>query len=155
MKIYLPNINPFNIKNILTDINNGNGKKITPIKKTRVEIISKDFGLIKIKNNNIFRLEPSFDLHIKLIKNYNGIDLLVDTTQYLYKSNVSQLPQQYILKPIIQFIYQTDSKSMIKFIVDCIVETNLLEEDYIPYDFYFLLEDETGSLEKMMYLMIF
>jgi hypothetical protein len=153
MKIYITNIPPSTIKltNIEKHLINKEGTK-------KYEIVSEEFGthIIEQKQNkiNIYRIEPTLNMDLHLINDFNGYNLLVDKTKYVHIPVVSQLPVDYVITKITAFEYainkQLNSKisSGLKLIVDCLTEidTATLEKEKIPINFYFSY-DEKNSLD--------
>jgi hypothetical protein len=85
----------------------------------------------------MYRYEPAFDTNYELIKEYNGYNLLVDTTKYCKEFLVSQLPVNYILTSLTTLEYKQNQKSKLSLIVNCITETHEFSKELIPIDFYF------------------
>ena len=115
--------------------------------------MSEEFGMHVIefgknanenKNVNMYRIEPTLNMDLHLIDNYNGFNmhkvrpvLLVDKTNYVHIPVVSQFPVDYLLTKMICFDYKV-TKSGLKMIVECLLETNEnLEKEYKPINFYF------------------
>lgn len=147
MKIYVTNIPPSTL-NLLTLEKyclNKNGYK-------KYELISEEFGTHVIdysKNGleNMYRIEPNLNMDSHLINNHKSdklYSLLIDKTEYVHIPVVSQFPVDYILTKMICLEYRitntnTNKKSGLKLVIECLEETNkLLEKELIPINFYFL-----------------
>ena len=147
MNIHIVNILPMKLQDKLTILTN----KFNKNEKIKYEIFSKDFGIIIVDEKKMYRYEPVFETKYELIQNYNGYNLLVDTTKYSKVSIVSQLPVNYILTPLTTFEYKQGEKSKIKLIVDCITETNGLDKEFIPVSFYFSYDiDKSENLHDLL-----
>ena len=140
MKIYITNIPPSTIKLLRLDkfcLNKDGYKKY--------ELVSDEFGthVIDYSKNNLermYRIEPTLNMDLELINNFNGSSLLVDKTKYVYIPVISQLPVDYILTKMICFEYVINSnkKNGLKLVVECIEESNqLFDKEMIPINFYF------------------
>jgi hypothetical protein len=145
MKIYVTNILPSSIKSNFEKMEkfliNKNGYK-------KYEIFSEEFGTYVIEDKNdkqtsrqkMYRIEPTFNTNLHLIKNYNGCDLLFDKTYYVHQDVISQLPVNYMLTKLICFEYllYPSSQNKIKLTIECIVENNtLMDTEITPVNFYF------------------
>jgi len=149
MKIYVTNIQPSSIKSKIEKMDkyliNKNGYK-------KYEIFSEEFGSYVIEDKNdkkvdsqkIYRIEPTFNMDLHLIKNYNGYDLLFDKTEYVEQDVISQLPVNYMLTKLICFEYiltpgsSENNNNKIKLTIECIVENNtLMDKEIIPINYYF------------------
>ena len=140
MKIYVTNIPPSTIKLLRLDkfcLNKDGYKKY--------ELVSDEFGthVIDYSKNNLermYRIEPTLNMDLELINNFNGSSLLVDKTKYVHIPVISQLPVDYILTKMICFEYVINSnkKNGLKLVVECIEESNqLFDKEMIPINFYF------------------
>ena len=152
MKIYITNIPPSTIKltNIEKYLLNKEGFK-------KYELVS-EFGthVIEQKQNkvNIYRIEPTINMDLHLINDFNGYNLLVDKTKYVHIPVVSQLPADYLITKMTCFEYainkQLNSKtnSGLKLIIECLIENDnmLLEKEKIPINFYFS-HDKNNSID--------
>ena len=136
MKIYITNIPPSTIK-------------LEAIEKYRIskdgykkyELVSEEFGTHIIEKENMYRIEPTLNMDLHLINNFNGYSLLVDKTKYVHIPVVSQLPIDYILTKMtcFEYIIEFNKKKGLKLVVECIEESNeLLDKEMIPINFYFL-----------------
>ena len=152
MKIYIPSILPITLKDKLTNILDFNKNIIMPEKIEKQEIISEDFGIHIIEKNKIIRIEPIFKPKYELIKDYNEYTLLFDLNSEIIISNIFQLPVKYILTNITKFEYKTDKKSKLKLVIECITDkdTNKLETNYIPIDFYFNYNNDNFNLQDIL-----
>ena len=165
MKIYVTNIPPSTL-NLLTL------EKHCLCKEgyKKYELISEEFGTHVIdysKNNleNVYRIEPNLNMDLHLINNHKGdqlYSLLIDKTEYVHIPVASQFPVDYILTKMICLEYRitnTNKKSGLKLVIECLEETNkLLEKELIPINFYFLgssinLTDELLLEEINMFLL--
>jgi hypothetical protein len=134
MKIYITNILLSSIDTFLK-----NNTITNPIKVSKYELFSEEFGTHIIEEEQtIYRIEPTLNLDIHLTKNYKGYDLLFDKTNYIHIPVISQLPTNYTLTKLTCFEYIINKKSKLKFVVECISETNtLFEKIFVPINFYF------------------
>ena len=138
MKIYITNIPPSTIKLAAID-----KYRISKEGYKKYELVSQEFGTHIIEKEKIYRIEPTFNMDMHLINDFNGFALLVDKTKYVHIPVVSQLPIDYILTKMICFEYVINSnaskKNSVKLVVECIEECNeLLDKEMIPINFYFL-----------------
>jgi hypothetical protein len=135
MKIYVTNIPPSTIK-------------LAAIKKYSVsnegykkyELVSDDFGIHIIEKEKMYRIEPTLNMDLNLINNFNGFNLLVDKTKYVCIPVISQLPVDYILTKMtcFEYVINSNKKNGIKLVVECIEESNqLFDKEMIPINFYF------------------
>ena len=139
MKIYVTNIKPSSIKHVFRGdkvLLNKNGFK-------KYELTSADFGthIIQYSKNKVeqmYRIEPTVNMDLHLINNYNGYNLLVDLTKYIEIPVVSQFPVNYVLTKMTCFEYCINKNSHLKLVIECLEESNdLLEKEFIPINFYF------------------
>jgi hypothetical protein len=142
MKIYVTNIPPSTIKLASIDkyILKKDGYK-------RHELVSKDFGTHVIEKDKMYRIEPTMNMDLHLINNFNGCNLLVDNTEYVHIPVLSQFPVDYILTKMTCFEYKINIKSNdLKLVVECLEETNeLLEKEMVPVNFYFFANSFDNS----------
>jgi hypothetical protein len=132
MRIYITNILLSSIKHFL------NNATATANTVSKCEIFSEEYGLHIIEANKIYRIDPTFDLDFHLMKKYKGYDLLFDKTNYIHIPVISQFPVNYVLTKLTCFEYIINKKSKLKFVVECISETNtLFEKQFVPVNFYF------------------
>ena len=75
MRIYISTIIPSSLKNKLTNLEQFITKSFT-----RNELVSEDYGIHIIENNNIYRIEPNFNPDIHIIKKFLNSELLIDNT---------------------------------------------------------------------------
>jgi hypothetical protein len=156
MKIFITNILPSSLKNKLTKMQ---GFEVKSFNKT--EIASEDYGLHIIENNKIYRVEPTFEKNLQLIKNFGNtrVELLLDKNKYIHCHVVSQMPVNYILTKLLILEYQTSKKSKLKLVVECLKETitigsyfspdKHIGEDIVPINFYFVFDEPTNNLDIM------
>lgn len=154
MKIFITNILPSSLKNKLTKI-----QSLITNSFNRHEIVSEDYGIHIIENNNIFRVEPNFEQNFQLIKKYgiSKADLLIDKNKYIYCPVVSQMPVNYITTKLLILEYQTSKKSNLKLVVECLKETitigtyfspdKHIGEDIVPINFYFIYNEPSNNLD--------
>jgi hypothetical protein len=146
MKIYIPNILPSSLVNKLDKLCNQFGE---PELEIKYEIISKEFGVIIIEEQNIFHIESTFKTNYELIKNYNNNDLLVDKTNITKLSLKSQFPVNYLYTRFLQYKFQTHKKSKLALIINYFEEPdNNFEFIKIPVDFYFDYNNENLDLKE-------
>jgi len=142
MKIYVTNIPPSTIKLASIDkyILKKDGYK-------RHELVSEDFGTHVIEKDKMYRIEPTMNMDLHLINNFNGCNLLVDSTEYVNIPVLSQFPVDYILTKMTCFEYKISVKSNdLKLVVECLEETNeLLEKEMVPVNFYFYSNSNSNS----------
>jgi hypothetical protein len=114
-----------------------------------------EFGpKINKKNLNMYRIEPTLNMDLHLIDNYNGFNmhkvqpiLLVDKTNYVHIPIVSQFPVDYLLTKMICFDYKM-TKSGLKMTVECLLESNeYLEKEYKPINFYFTIYNSSLNID--------
>jgi len=117
MKMGVTDIFPSSLKNKLTNLDKFSKKTIL-----QNELVSESYGRHIIEGNNIWRLEPNFSQNIFWIKTVYKNDLLVDDTDYKMLNVTSQLPVNYILTKMTIYEYQTDPKSKLKLVVECLNE---------------------------------
>jgi len=146
MKIYVTNIPPSTIKLASIDkyILKKDGYK-------RHELVSEDFGTHVIEKDKMYRIEPTMNMDLHLINNFNGCNLLVDSTEYVNIPVLSQFPVDYILTKMTCFEYKINVKSNdLKLVVECLEETNeLLEKEMVPVNFYFYSNSNSNSFDKL------
>lgn len=144
MKIYVTNIPPSTIK--LDSINkyciDKDGYK-------KYELVSEEFGTHIIEKEKMYRIEPTLNMDLHLINNFNGYNLLVYKTKYVHIPVVSQFPVDYILTKLtcFEYIIGTNKKKGLKLVVECIEESNeLFDKEMIPVNFYFI-NSNSNSLD--------
>jgi hypothetical protein len=146
MKIYVTNIPPSTIKLASIDkyILKKDGYK-------KHELVSEDFGTHVIEKDKMYRIEPTMNMDLHLINNFNGCNLLVDSTEYVNIPVLSQFPVDYILTKMTCFEYKINVKSNdLKLVVECLEETNeLLEKEMVPVNFYFYSNSNSNSFDKL------
>lgn len=148
IKIYLHKISPkqinvekmhkqFQCKNIISNL----------------EIHSLDFGFHISENDEIYRIEPSFKEHYKLIKDYNGFDLIIDENTYTKIPLLSQLPHECIVTHKFVLEFKQGTKSKISCKVECIQEKckETLNEKMIPIDFYFACKKDDFDIQNSFF----
>lgn len=154
MKIYITNIPPSTIKLAAID-----KYRISKDGYKKYELVSQEFGthVIDYSKNNlerIYRIEPTLNMDLHLINDFNGSALLVDKTKYVHIPLVSQLPVDYILTKMTCFEYVINSnankKNSVKLVVECLEETNeLLDKEMIPVNFYFSLNSASSDSDSL------
>ena len=136
MRIYITNILLSSVKQFL---NNSHHNASTV---SKCEIFSEEYGLHIIEANKIYRIDPTLNMDLHLMKKYKGHDLLFDKTNYIHIPVISQFPVNYVLTKLTCFEYIINKKSKLKFVVECISETNtLFEKQFVPINFYFFYSD--------------
>jgi hypothetical protein len=144
MKIYIPTISLSNIKKNLYKFDDFH-KEIMNI----YEINSLDYGLHILNDSGLYRLEPNFDDNIKLIKNFNNHDILLDMTKDKLIPVLSQMPTKYILTKIQNIEYKANHKTKLKLIIKYIdnkPDNLATSPDKVPVDFYFIYNNENFDL---------
>jgi hypothetical protein len=111
--------------------------------------MSEEFGMHVIEKEKMYRVEPTLNMDLHLINNFNGYNLLVDKTKYIHIPIVSQIPVNYILTKMTCFEYvSSDKKNGLKLVVECLEETNeILDKEIIPINFYFSFNSSSNSLD--------
>lgn len=131
MKIYIDNYNIENLRKKMKSLN-----KYLTNKTNSIEVYS-DEGIFVIDQQNIYNV-TYLDKPIKKVKyiNNNGItfDMMIDTSETT-KTIVNHLPQDNIIIKTETQIYQIDSSSKTRLVVNSRVNKQVNE--YKPYDFYF------------------
>lgn len=139
IKIYLHKVTPnkINIEKLHQEFHFQNTNRI-------LEIYSLDFGIHIVENHQIYRIEPSFREHYKMIKDYNGYDLVLDENMYTKITVLSQLPNNYLITNKTVFEFKEGSKSNITLMVECIHQKckETFNEKLIPIDFYFVCKKD-------------
>jgi hypothetical protein len=115
--------------------------------------VSQEFGTHIIEKEKIYRIEPTFNMDMHLINDFNGFALLVDKTKYVHIPVISQLPVDYILTKMICFEYVTNSnaskKNSVKLVVECLEECNeTLDKEMVPVNFYFSLNSSLDLVDN-------
>jgi len=146
MKIYISNKFPISLMDKFDQLRIQFGNPEIEIK---YEIISKEFGIIIIEENNIYYIESTFKTDYELIKNYNNNDLLVDKTNITKIPLKSQFPVNYLYTRFLQYKFQTHKKSKLALIIHYLEEpNNNFEFIKIPVDFYFDYNNENLDLKE-------
>ena len=148
MKIYITNIPPSTIK--LASIDK---YRISKEGYKKYELVSQEFGTHIIEKEKMYRIEPTFNMDLHLINDFNGFSLLVDKTKYVHISVISQLPVDYILTKMICFEYiinsNTSKKNSVKLVVECLEECNeTLDKEMVPVNFYFSLDSSLDLVDN-------
>jgi hypothetical protein len=156
MKIYVTNIPPSSIKANFEKMDkyliNKNGYK-------KYEIFSEEFGIYVIEDKNdkkasnqkIYRIEPTLNTDLHLIKNYNGYDLLFDKTNYVEQNVISQFPVNYMLTKLtcFEYILNPSSQNKIKLTLECIVENNIfMDKENTPVNYYFSCLKSNNNIDN-------
>ena len=141
MKIYITNIPPSTIKLAAID-------KYRLFKEgyKKYELVSQEFGTHIIKKEKMYRIEPTLNMDIHLINNFNGYTLLVDKTKYVHIPVISQFPVDYILTKMtcFEYIIGSNKKNGLKLVIECIEESNeIFDKEMIPVNFYFSLDSSS------------
>lgn len=147
MKIYVTNIPPSTIKLAAIDkyLVSKDGYK-------KYELVSEEFGTHVIEKDKMYRIEPTLNMDLHLINDFNGSALLVDKTQYVHIPIVSQFPVDYILTKMtcFEYVIGSNKKNGIKLVIECLEETNeLLDKEMIPVNFYFLNSSSNSSSNSL------
>lgn len=148
VKIYVTNILPSNV-NI-----DAFCKRFTHFcTKSKTEMYSLDFGIHVFQKDTIYRIEPSFKEHYTLIKDYNGVDLLIDENKEIHVPALSQLPCEYIVSKKKVYEFKETNKSNIAFIVEGVVQKSkeTLDEIVIPVDFYFVCDKINFDIHNVFF----
>jgi hypothetical protein len=147
MKIYITNIPPSTIK-----LDSIDKYRISKEGYKKYELVSQEFGTHIIEKEKMYRIEPTLNMDLHLINDFNGSALLVDKTKYVHIPVISQLPVDYILTKMICFEYVINSnsnaskKNGVKLVVECLEECNeLLDKEIIPINFYFSLNSSSAN----------
>jgi len=150
MRIYVTNIPPstLNLLKLAKYLVSKDGYK-------KYELLSEEFGIhiIDYSKNNLeqmYRIEPTLNMDLHLINNFNGHSLLFDKTSYIHIPVVSQLPVDYVLTKMICYEYKiianSGKKNGLKLVIECLEECNeLLEKEMIPVNFYFLNSNSNSN----------
>jgi hypothetical protein len=151
MRIYITNILPSSLKHKLTNLEQFITKSFI-----RNEIVSHDYGIHIIENNNIYRIEPNFNPDIHIIKKFLNNELLIDNTDYKMLPVMSQMPINYVLTKMTIYEYQLDKKSKLKMVVECLdepISSDIFFNQYkqsstnmIPINFYFIYDNKNIDL---------
>ena len=145
MRIYISNILPSTLTNKINKLTN----YFDIVEETtKYEIYSKEFGLHIIDAKQMKHIETTFTTDYELIKGYNGLDLLIDKTEYKYIPVLSQLPVKYISTKIYELNFKLHKKSKLSLIIDCIEETYNFEKNLIPINFYLNYNEEKIDLKE-------
>jgi hypothetical protein len=163
MKIYIVNILPEALKNKLDNfcsfLLHKREKYELFSEEYGLHIVEHDNNSNSNSNNSnnketqIYKIESTFDTSYHMLKDYTSsfgattnsknstvvVDLLFDLTDYVKIDVISQLPTKYVLTKMTKFVYKFNKKSKWEFVIECIRETNteLLEKEWIPINFYF------------------
>jgi hypothetical protein len=143
MKIYITNIPPSTINIAAID-------KYRLLKEgyKKYELVSEEFGTHIIEKEKMYRIEPTLNMDLHLINNFNGYTLLVDKTKYVHIPVISQFPVDYILTKMtcFEYIIGSNKKNGLKLVIECIEESNeLFDKEMIPVNFYFSLDSSFDS----------
>ena len=148
IKIYLHKVSPnqINIENLYKQFQLQNISR-------KSEFHSLEFGLHIVENDEIYRMEPSFSEHYKLIKDYNGFDLILDENIYTNIPVLSQLPHEYIITNKFVLEFKQGTKSNISWKVECIQEKckETFNEKMIPVDFYFVCKKDNFDIHNSFF----
>lgn len=141
MKIYLINKIPNNFIN----------KTNLQFKSQKYnELYSMNDGQYIVNATNCWRIEPSFDAKYEIIENYNGINLLIDSTNIKKINVLSQLPTEYVCNKITEYSYFTGSKASLKLIIKYLDQPNDLKpNDLKPNDLYLEYNGEKFDLDNV------
>jgi len=145
MKVYVTNIPPSTIKLATIDkfLLSKDGYK-------KYELVSEEFGTHIIEKEKMYRIEPTLNMDLHLINNFNGYSLLVDKTKYVHIPVISQFPVDYILTKMtcFEYIIGSNKKNGLKLVVECLEESNeLLDKEMIPINFYFTFNSSSNSFD--------
>ena len=68
----------------------------------------------------MYRIEPTLNMDLHLINDFNGYSLLVDKTKYVHIPIMSQFPVDYILTKMtcFEYVIRSNKKNGIKSIVN-------------------------------------
>lgn len=110
----------------------------------KIELDSLDFGRNIIELNNIYRIEPNFNMKYEIKeKYYKNYDLIIDYTIYNKIKVLSQLPSKYIYTKITTFEYKINDNSNLKLYIEFVKDIDSLNKDILnnnilkPIHFYF------------------
>lgn len=109
MNIHISNIDINKIKSKLID-------KFFIKKKESVFIYSK-FGVLEVKNDELWKLSVDESTSIVSVK-IDNYDLLIDTGKWIKKELSFQLPVEHIQIRTTQSIYELNKKSLIKLVIE-------------------------------------
>ena len=145
MKIYITNIPPSTINIAAID-------KYRLLKEgyKKYELVSEEFGTHIIEKEKMYRIEPTLNMDLHLINNFNGYTLLVDKTKYVHIPVISQFPIDYILTKMtcFEYIIGSNKKNGLKLVIECIEESNeLFDKEMIPVNFYFSLDSSLNLVD--------
>jgi hypothetical protein len=145
MKIYITNIPPSTINIAAID-------KYRLLKEgyKKYELVSEEFGTHIIEKEKMYRIEPTLNMDLHLINNFNGYTLLVDKTKYVHIPVISQFPVDYVLTKMtcFEYIIGSNKKNGLKLVIECIEETNeLFDKEIIPVNFYFSLDSSLNLVD--------
>ena len=135
IKIYITNIPPSTIK--LESIDK---YRLSKEGYKKYELVSEEFGTHIIEKEKMYRIEPTLNMDLHLINNFNGFALLVDKTKYVHIPVISQFPINYILTKTtcFEYVIGSNKKTGLKLVVECLEESNeLFDKEMIPINFYF------------------
>jgi len=148
MRIYISNILPQTLKNKiskLVDLFGNPGEKII------YELFSKELGIYKIVDDNIFHFESTFNTEYDLNKIYNNFNLIIDKNENddgkQWIPVVSQLPAQYIFTKYHELSFKTNKKSALTLVIRCVEEHDNFEKTLEPVDFFFSNDNRNGILD--------
>ena len=145
MKIYITNIPPSTINIAAID-------KYRLLKEgyKKYELVSEEFGTHIIEKEKMYRIEPTLNMDLHLINNFNGYTLLVDKTKYVHIPVISQFPVDYVLTKMtcFEYIIGSNKKNGLKLVIECIEESNeLFDKEMIPVNFYFSLDSSLNLVD--------
>lgn len=145
MKIYITNIPPSTINIAAID-------KYRLLKEgyKKYELVSEEFGTHIIEKEKMYRIEPTLNMDLHLINNFNGYNLLVDKTKYVHIPVISQFPVDYVLTKMtcFEYIIGSNKKNRLKLVIECIEESNeLFDKEMIPVNFYFSLDSSLNLVD--------
>jgi hypothetical protein len=154
MKIYITNIPPSTIKLAAID-----KYRLSKDGYKKYELVSEEFGTHIIEKEKIYRIEPTLNMDIHLINNFNGYPLhkncsalLVDKTKYIHIPVISQFPVDYILTKMtcFEYVIGSNKKNGLKLVVECLEECNeLFDKEMIPVNFYFSSNSSNSSSNSL------
>jgi hypothetical protein len=134
-------------------------------KEITVELVSPD-GLFIIENHKVFKLKP-IDKEI-LTHNFEGFDLLFDSSYFEKELILSQIPYDHVNIDIVKLYYGQEAfgkKSFLKLIVEGFYETNnKIGENsphsdkylnFTPTNFYFLASESFDNVSLKKELNVF
>ena len=122
MKIYIVNVLPekININKFLSN------SIFQNIHKSYSELYSKDDGQYILTSNKCIRIEPNFEEKIEIIKDYNGYNLLVDSTVIKKIEILSQFPTECIELKVKEYCFFIGNKknALLKLVIKCLNDSS-------------------------------